>query len=171
MSRAGRVSTLMIILAVAVAAGSARAEESTEDGPFHYFTVKPCRLLDTRRGDQGGPLVTDRAVAGGSTADRLFQVRRLCRIPDDARAVALNITVAARNQSFFGHLVAYPANLALPDTSNVNFSPTTAIANFAVVQLGPHVPDLAVHVFLADRDIPSLGGPVELTIDAVGYFK
>ena len=174
MSRARRASiTLMVLVLAGMIGTTAPAQEPPAEsgGPLHYFTVKPCRLLDTRRGDQGGPLITDQTVTAGSVTTRFFKVRGKCDVPDAARAVAVNITVAAKNQTFFGHLVAFASNIPLPDTSNVNFSPSTAIANFAIVELGPHLPDLAIHIFLADRDIPSLGAPVELIIDVVGYLK
>lgn len=178
MSRARRASMVLIALALAgMAATSARAEESPgDDGPFHYFTVKPCRFLDTRVPGQGGPLITDEVIPGGSATTRLFKIRGNCGLPAVAKAVAINITVPARNQTFFGHLIAFAASSQVPPTSNLNFSPSTAIANFAIVKVDAHAQDihgrdLAIRVVLADREIPSLGAPVELVLDVVGYVK
>jgi hypothetical protein len=178
MSRARRASMTLIALVLAgLAATSARAEESPgDDGPFHYFTVKPCRFLDTRLPGQGGPLITDEVIPAGSATTRLFKVRGTCGVPEGARALAMNITVPARNQTFFGHLIAFAAVSPAPGTSNLNFSPSTAIANFAIVKVGAHDldlhhRDLAIRVVLADREVPSLGAPVELVLDVVGYVK
>jgi hypothetical protein len=56
--------------------------------PGKFFTVTPCRVVDTRdvAGPWGGP-----ALAGG--AERIFTIIGRCAIPSGARSVSLNVTV------------------------------------------------------------------------------
>ena len=162
----------VVVAGLLAAVGLAEAQEPpvTEAG-LHYETVTPCRLFDTRF-DQGGPLVTDTAVAGGSVGNRLFQVKGRCGVPSWAKAVALNLTVPVRDLAFRGHMVAYAANIGLPPTSNVNVEPGATEQNFGIVALAPHswVQDMKVHLFLADGDVPSLYGVSHLVVDVVGFF-
>jgi hypothetical protein len=62
-----------------------------------FFTVVPCRTVDTRSG--GGP------VAAG--ADRTFAIAGRCGVPTTARAVSLNVTVTQPTQA--GNVRLFPA--------------------------------------------------------------
>jgi hypothetical protein len=161
----------VIVAGLLAAVRLAEAQEPTTTEGFHYQTVKPCRLIDTRT-DAAGPLVTDTLVPGGSIGFRLFRVRGRCGVPSSAKAVALNLTVPAKDLLFRGHMVAYQANIGLPPTSNVNLTPGATEQNFGIVALAPHpwVDDMQIHLFLADDDMPSIYGVAHAVIDVVGYF-
>jgi len=70
---------------------------STAEGPQDFYTVAPCRLVDTRLGPGplGGP-----ALEAQTT--RTFDLHGVCGVPASARAVALNVTVTGAAGA--GHL-------------------------------------------------------------------
>ena len=100
------------------------------DGPYKFYSVVPCRILDTR-------------AAGGGGRFALGEIRNLriatkCGIPTAARMAALNITVVGPATE--GHITVYPFNpadpSAVPLTSTVNWTAgESAIANGSVVSL------------------------------------
>ena len=89
-------------------------------------TVTPTRVLDTRIG-LGGP----RAIASGG--DLALKVTGGV-VPADAVAVLLNLTVAG--PTWPGWVAAYPAGVAAPIVSNVNFVAGENRANLALVKVG-----------------------------------
>jgi hypothetical protein len=120
-----------------------------------FFTVSPCRLVDTRNpaGPLGGP-----ALAASAT--RTFALSGSCGIPASAKSLALNITVT--DQAADGFLKAYPADQAAPDTSVINFVPGYTRANNAVLSI-----DATGSVKVENGSV----GTVQLLIDVVGYFE
>jgi glucose/arabinose dehydrogenase len=121
----------------------------------NFYTVTPCRVLDTR--DPAGPWGGPRLAAG---ADRAFTVGGRCGIPTTARAVAVNVTVTEPTD--FGHLILFPAGGAPPTTSAINFRPGQTRANNAVLTLGP-TGAIIVRAGLAT-------GGVHFVLDVTGYF-
>jgi hypothetical protein len=121
-----------------------------------FYTLSPCRVADTRNaaGPSGGP-----ALAAG--AMRTFPVAGLCSIPSTAKAVALNLTVVS--PTGFGDLRVFPAGLATPQASAINFRPGMTRAANAVVSLGTSG---AISV---QCDMTS--GSTHLLIDVAGYFR
>ncbi len=124
------------------------------DSSLDYYTLTPCRLLDTRQA-QDGP-----ALASGTT--KTFQPRGVCGIPATARALELNVTVTAPTGD--GYLTAYPGGTGMPIASTVNFVAGITRANNAVVPLGS---DGTVAL------TPLVGGAgtVHVVIDVAGYFE
>ncbi len=95
-----------------------------------FYTVSPCRLLDTR--NDVGTAAAAPMLAGRST--RTFVVAGRCGVPASAKAVSVNLTVAEPASP--GFLTLFPADAAiLPPTSNINFVPGLTRANNALVQL------------------------------------
>jgi uncharacterized repeat protein (TIGR01451 family) len=121
-----------------------------------FYTLTPCRLLDTRIGGSGGPLV--------SGVPRVFTFAGSCGIPADAVAIAINIT--AVNPPGFGHVVVYPGNGSIPLVSNINFGPGVTRANNAIILLATNGAGT-----LGAESVISGGGGVDILIDVVGYFK
>ena len=124
--------------------------------PLSYYTITPCRVVDTRRpaGPYGGP-----ALAGG--ARRLFQLDGQCGVPADAKAVAANITaVGAAANGFFSVGPSGVANV----TSTVNFSA-------GQVQAGNAVIGLTGDPLGAAWVLNGSTGTTDLLIDLAGYFK
>jgi glucose/arabinose dehydrogenase len=122
----------------------------------NYFTVPPCRVVDTRDpvGPSGGP-----ALAAGS--DRTFTVASRCGVSPTARAVAVNVTVTQPTAA--GYLTLFPAGGPPPFASTINFSPGQTRANNAEVTLGP-AGDLVVRCALAS-------GGVHFILDVTGYYE
>lgn len=136
-------------------------------GPLQFYSVTPCRLMDTRdpTGVTGGP-----ALSNGVT--RNFAVyganARACGIPSDGtvRAVSLNVTITT--PTYLGHLTIWPYNTALPLVSTLNFNAgEPAIANGAIVEV-----TVDPSFQLSARPVlGGAGGTVQLIVDITGYFK
>jgi hypothetical protein len=123
------------------------------DGPYRFYPITPCRLVDTRAAE--GP-----ALAASSTRD--FQVQGKCGVPVGAKAAALNATVF--NPGSNGHLRLFPSGTTLPTISTINFQTGVVIANGAVVSLSSNANDLSVFTFLGS------GGTTHFILDVTGYF-
>ncbi|MGN5389265.1 PKD domain-containing protein [Streptomyces sp. JL7001] len=114
----------------------------------------PTRLLDTRSGIGGSnrpvsPYGVARVKVGGNSG-----------IPDDATAVALNLTVVSPRSG--GHITAYPSGTEQPTTSNVNFVAGQTVPNMTIVPVGADG-----YVELVNRSY----GDVDLLADVTGYFS
>jgi hypothetical protein len=124
--------------------------------PLRYFSVSPCRLLDTRVPAQGP------ALASGSS--RLVTVTGgTCGIPAIARAIAANITSVAPTGG--GNLKLYPGGGAVPPTAALNFSAGQTRANNGVFSLGGNGDGT-----LAILATVTGSGTVDAVLDATGYF-
>ncbi|HEY2930789.1 MAG TPA: hypothetical protein VGK99_03515 [Acidobacteriota bacterium] len=122
----------------------------------YFYTLTPCRVLDTRNpnGPFGGP-----ALVAGAT--RTFTISGRCAIPSTAKAVSINITVTAATVD--GHLRLYPGGTPLPLVSSINYPAGRTRANNGIITLGA-LGDIAVRSFQ-----PS--GTAHLIIDVNGYFQ
>ncbi len=122
-----------------------------------YFTVAPCRVLDTRNAIDpngfGGP-----ALIASST--RTFNLAGQCGISTGAQAIAANITVVGPAAP--GYLTFYPAGGSQPLASTINYSTNQVRANNAVLALGANG-GVACAAGLST-------GTVDLVIDVTGYF-
>jgi hypothetical protein len=95
-----------------------------------FYSVQPCRILDTRNpaGPLGGPALT----AGNA---RSFPILASgCGIPSTAQAYALNATVAPHGVP--GYLTLWPAGQPQPYVSTLNSFTGTVVANAALVKAG-----------------------------------
>ena len=129
-------------------------------GPYQFYSVTPCRIVDTRNavGPTGGP-----ALAGQTT--RSFPVAGLCGIPSTAKAAVLNVVVVAPTGG--GNLRIWPYNTTMPLVATVNYDPgEPAIANGAIAPLSSD-PTLSISTFLGS----STGNTAHLVIDTTGYFQ
>ncbi len=115
-----------------------------------FFTVSPCRLIDTRSGN--GP-----ALVPGQ--ERTFNSSGLCGIPAGAKALALNVT--AIDGASDGHVVAYSGTF--PSTATVNYVAGQTRANNAIIALE------ADGTFKVVAIQPT--GTLQLTVDVTGYFQ
>jgi hypothetical protein len=113
-----------------------------------FYTVAPCRLIDTRL---GGP-----AFAAGE--DRSVPASGRCAIPPGARALAANIVSVGSTDA--GHLVAYRPDRLVPPTSALNYRPGQVRANSCVMSLDDNGA-------LALRAT----GMTDVIIDVSGYFQ
>jgi hypothetical protein len=121
-----------------------------------FYTLTPCRLVDTRltNGGLGGPAL----VAGH---DRSFTLVGPCGVPPGAKALSVNVTVTAPTAG--GHLRLYPAGSPLPTVSSLNYAAGLTRANNAIATL-----DAAgrLTVYCSQPD-----GTVHFILDVNGYFR
>jgi hypothetical protein len=127
--------------------------------PTDFYTVTPCRLVDTRNPDSptGGP-----ALAASSI--RSFPVTGgVCGIPSTASAVSVNLTAVGAAAP--GHLILYPGDAVnSPLVSNVNFTTGVTRANNAVVPLAT---DGTGAIKVKNGSV----GAVHFVLDVNGYFQ
>ena len=144
-----------LIDSVTIDAGFAGACQSAPPPPLAFYTVVPCRLLDTRGpdGPLGGPALQTGAI-------RAFTATAACGVPATAKALSVNATVTQPEAP--GFLTLYPGGQLLPPISSINFSLGQTRANNAMVLLGDGTG--IFQVFTA-------GGPVHLVLDVNGYFQ
>ena len=119
-----------------------------------YTALTPARIEDSRFGigALSGPL------GPGATAQ--VQVAGRGGVPaSGATAVVLNVTVTQPTSD--GWLTLFPAGNALPNASNLNFSPGKTVANLAVVRLGTGG---KVAVFNSQ-------GSTQVILDVEGYYS
>ncbi len=122
-------------------------------GATDFYTVPPCRLVDTV--NVAGPLGGPDIPANGT---RSFAAGGRCGISTAAEAVAVNVTVVPAS---YGNLSFAPAGSPKPPTSTINFRPGVTRANNAILPLGQAA---GLTVF------SSSPGSTRLVIDVTGYF-
>jgi uncharacterized repeat protein (TIGR03803 family) len=125
---------------------------------LRFFTITPCRLIDTRRpdGTYGGP-----ALSGGTQRD--FPIDGQCGIPADAYAVSANVTAVVPTAN--GDLRAYPTGTPVPSSSIINFNASLTRANNVLVPL-TGIPTGSMTI---QTDIVS--GSTHFLFDVDGYFR
>lgn len=127
-----------------------------DDLPTDFYTLSPCRVLDTRTPEQG-PVLTSGEV-------RVVTVAGQCGIPGTAVAVAFNVTAVAPTNR--GNLSLFPGDGQVPGTSTINFSAGDNRPNNAILVLATNGDGtLAIRPFVVG------GGTVHLVLDAAGYFE
>ena len=145
------LQTLLLTTAL-ILTGSAFAQS----GPFEYFPLSPCRLVDTR-----GSVSTNGGPALGAVTTRNFQVRGLCGVPTSAKAVSLNVTITQPTAGSW--LAVWPSGSTRPNVSMINFQPSDpSLANGIIVGLSKATQDLSVY---------NNWGSVHVLIDVTGYFQ
>jgi hypothetical protein len=151
----GGVQTL--VTPAAPASYLATFQLATDEAAPDFFTLTPCRLVDTRQpaGPLGGP-----ALTGGQ--ERTFTLVGPCGVPATAVALAVNVTVV--DSTAGGFLQLFNSDEAGTATSTLNFRAGAARANNAVVRLsnGGNLTALA--------SLPPAAS-VHLVIDVVGWFE
>ncbi|MDW7773245.1 MAG: hypothetical protein SCH71_10185 [Desulfobulbaceae bacterium] len=147
-----------------ILAGDATPQVVGDAGSDYSFTpVTPCRIVDTR--NAGGMF-----AAGTSRAYYVYGTTQIsaqggnpagCTSPvGEPRGVVVNVTAVSTAN---GNLRAYPANVAVPNASLVNFRPGVPIANAAAVKtyysFGPE--ELKIYASAATH----------VVIDVMGYYS
>jgi hypothetical protein len=127
-----------------------------ESVPTSFFTLDPCRVIDTRNapGPLGGPALD-------ANADRVFSVAGICGIPPTATAISVNIAVTAA--SVAGNIRIHPGGTPVPLISSINYSAGQTRSNNAIVVLNANG-ELAVSAVQAS-------GTVHFILDVNGYFE
>ena len=122
-----------------------------------FHPVDPTRILDSRLGNGWSG-----QVAAG--APRELQVTGLGganNVPANASAVVMNVTATGSSAGSF--LTAWPAGVAKPNASNLNFGAGQTIPNLVTVKLG-------VGASAGRLAFATAVGSVDVIGDVVGYF-
>jgi hypothetical protein len=129
----------------------------TTTGCLSFYTLTPCRVLDTRgpAGPYGAP-----ALAAG--ADRTFVFSGQCGIPPTAKAVSLNVAVTQPTDGP-GFFTLFPGGVARPLAATINYNLGQTRANNAIIPLGSGG-DITVHCGQGT-------GTAQIVVDVNGYFQ
>ena len=119
-----------------------------------FYTVTPCRLVDTRGGSVpiGGP-----ALAAGE--ERTFVLVGKCDLPPEAAAVSMNFTVTQPTAA--GGLTLFPGGTA-PEAPAIYYAAGQTQANNGVYRLSP---DGGLFVLCQQPT-----GTAHFVLDVNGYF-
>jgi hypothetical protein len=135
--------------------GQGQATVVDDDG-LSFYTISPCRLIDTR--DPDGPLGGPALIAG---TDRVFTIVDNCDVPPTAKAVSVNLAVTSPTAA--GNLRLYPAGTPRPLVSTINYSAGQTRANNGIVPLSA-AGEIAVYCAQAS-------GTTHFILDVNGYFE
>ena len=128
--------------------------------PTKFYTLTPCRILDTRN-TPNGPLAGP-ALSGGGAQRTFIATGGACGVPSTAKSISVNLTVTQGAAA--GSLSVYPGNGTSTGTTSVNFGAGVTRANNAVL-------------CLATDGSGSIGvendaaGSVHFILDVNGYFQ
>jgi len=126
---------------------------------FKYYTVTPCRMIDTRVSGMGAPSLS-------LGVQRTFILAGSCGVPSTAKSLALNLTLVVPSAGM--SLAAFPANISSQGTNVVSASAGAVRAGFAAIRLATDGSGgLAV---LPQPTVPGTNGQVDFLIDVMGYF-
>jgi hypothetical protein len=124
-----------------------------------FYTLPPCRLVDTRNA------ATPNGLSGPAlqaSSARTFTLTNVCGVPTTAKSISVNLTVTSPAAPGFVSL--FPGDGIAPATSNINFSTGQTRANNAVVLLATN----------GNGSIALLNGAagtVHFILDVNGYFQ
>jgi hypothetical protein len=121
-----------------------------------FYTVTPCRVIDTR--DPDGPFGGPPLSAG---ANRSFALVGRCDIPAGAKSVSLNLTVTQPASA--GFLAVHPGGTPFSGTASINYRGGQTRSNNTIVPLGT-AGDVVVTCGQGS-------GTVHLILDVNGYFQ
>jgi beta-propeller repeat-containing protein len=124
-----------------------------QPGGLHFFTLAPCRVVDTRNPDGpfGGPV-----LSGGT--NRSFPVQSSsCGVPATSQAYSMNATVVP--SGFLDYLTMWPTGVTQPFVSTLNAYDGQVTANALMVPAGTGG---AVSAFATQT--------THLIVDISGYF-
>lgn len=150
--------TAALTAAVWFQAGRGAALPGPDESTF--VPIVPCRLMDTRADAAFNVGPRDTPLGEGETHRLAVTGQQgACQVPDDASAVALNVTAVSPTAASF--LTLFPYETEPPNASNLNF---TAGA--------PATPN-KVDVRLSDTGelgVYNAFGQVDVVIDVTGYY-
>ena len=125
-------------------------------GPgLNFYTVSPCRLVDTRNPDGilGGPTV------GAGTTRTLPLPAGSCGLPNTPAVGAYSLNMTVVPQGPLGYLTTWPTGGTQPVVSTLNAQKGQVVANAAIVPAGAGG---SINVFVTDT--------THVVIDTSGYF-
>jgi hypothetical protein len=152
----GTPLTLSVTVTSTLGCTSAPGTATVTVGPVgsytDFYTVTPCRQLDTRFTVALAPGATLVVPLAGAP----------CGIPATATTVSVNVTVTQPTAA--GFLTIYPADRTRPLVSNINFRAGQTRANNAILPL-------AIDGTATVRVFNGSAGTSHVVIDVNGYFE
>ncbi len=135
--------------------GTERSPRASE-----FVTISPDRVLETRsEGSQIG-YIGDKPAAGATVVVKVTGVGS-SMVPEDAQAVAVNVTLTENEGPTF--VTAYNCDVARPTTSNVNsFEITGGTSNLALVGISA-AGTICLYTLSASHLVVDIGGYVPST--------
>lgn len=127
--------------------------------PASFYTVTPCRLIDTR--GPTGPYGAPSLAAGNNRSFVATGEGVPCGVPASATAISINIT-AVLPTTGPGHLTFYPSGAPQPLAATINYNAGKIRANNAIVPLGG-----GTFIVYCGQG----SGTVDLVVDIDGYFQ
>ncbi|MGA2902289.1 MAG: protease pro-enzyme activation domain-containing protein [Candidatus Korobacteraceae bacterium] len=118
---------------------------------YQFYTVAPCRIVDTRGGQDGGTL-----QAG---VERDYLIAGNCGVPPSATAYSFNVTALPATGGL-DYLTVWPQGESQPNVSTLNDDTGTVVANAAIVPAGMN----NTTAFCAHNN------NTDLLVDVNGYF-
>jgi hypothetical protein len=118
---------------------------------YQFYSLPPCRLLDTRNNQHGGTLQPG--------VERDYIIGGHCGIPTTATAYSFNVTVVPTTGKL-DYLTVWPKGEMRPNVSTLNDPTGTVVANAAIVPAGAN----NATAFYASAQ------PTDLILDVNGYF-
>jgi sugar lactone lactonase YvrE len=144
---------------VALGGGSIALVTAGSSTASSFVPITPCRLLDTRSTSPVGPRSTP-ITAGESLQVQVTGSNGSCVIPTSATAMVINVTAVGPTASSF--ITLFPADVALPNASNLNFiagqAPTPNLVTVSLSAAG------AIKIF-------NESGAVNVIGDVAGYYQ
>ena len=139
--------------------GSALVTVAPPGSAVLFYTLQPCRVIDTRGpdGPLGGP-----SIAPAGVVDRSFPVAGACGIPADATTISANVTVTDAFDA--GDLLAYPGDGSPTSTSTISFGASQTRANNAHIRLAT---DGSGTIRIQNTS----PGTVDVILDVTGYYR
>lgn len=128
----------------------------TAPTPKQFYTITPCRLLDTR---QTNALASGSKLTFAAAGISAFA----CGIPATAKALSVNVTVVGPTGD--GFVTLLPGNYPVPNASTINFSAGQTRTNNAVLPLSSDGAGT-----LAAQALVTSKGNLQLIVDVNGYF-
>ncbi len=155
-----RVQKGLVFLVAGALSAVLGSEAAAQNGPYQFYAITPCRVLDTR---DSNPTLNQGGIVNVAT-NRSFTIQGRCGVPAGAKAATLNLTIT--QPTVAGFVSIYPAGpLPSPLISTINFNAgEPALANGAIVPLAATTPDLGLVYGTSG------GGTVQVVIDVTGYF-
>jgi hypothetical protein len=120
-------------------------------GTYQFYPLTPCRIVDTRNGQNGGSL-----QAG---VERDYSIPGNCAVPTNAVAYSFNVTIVP-TYGALDYLTVWPAGESQPTVSTLNNNTGTVVANAAIVPAGSQQ-ETAFYAHNNNTD---------LLLDVNGYF-
>jgi len=124
---------------------------SPTSGSLQFYSLAPCRIVDTRNGQDQGQLQKG--------VERDYTITGQCGIPSNATAYSFNVTVIPAAGGL-DYLTVWPKGQTRPTVSTLNDPTGTVVANAAIVPAGSQ----HATAFYANSN------KTDLLLDVNGYF-